>query len=158
MKKYCSNINSPKVIMFLAIMCIFLFIATVIGKVREDNFPVYYEFINPVGFTIAVYAVLWIVALLMPITVKPEGIRDYALNGIHKEISWSQIDDAYFKRICGLPYIFVESSSLAALLTLPLYLKNMNGFKNTIVSYVGVNNHLSKALRSELRINHSRSL
>jgi hypothetical protein len=56
----------------------------------------------------------------------------------------SNNDEAY-----GLPYACLESEALSSPITVPLYLDNMQDFKETIYSFAGYNHPLSEFLQSD---------
>ena len=149
MKKYRSNINSPKVIKLLVILSLLLLGAVVIIQIRDDIFPVYTYIIIAPLLSLGVYTFLWVIAILMPITVKLEGIKCYNSKGLYKELYWSQIEVVTIIKLYGLPYAYIESESLAYPITVPLYLNKMKDFKETVYKYAGLENPLSKFLQNE---------
>ncbi|MGK0525609.1 MAG: hypothetical protein ACI92N_003267 [Pseudomonadales bacterium] len=92
MKKYRSDVKNPKVLKLLALGSIFLLGAVVFGQIKGDRFPVYTDIIIAPLLAVGLYAILWVLAILMPITVKPEGIKCYNARGRYKEVTWSQIE------------------------------------------------------------------
>ena len=124
--------------------------ATAIGQVILDRFPAYNDLLISAIIPLGLYVILWVVAILMPITVRPNGIKCYNLQGRYKNILWPQIEKAYLFKNHGLPYAFVEAASLSSPITIPLYLENMQDFKNTVITFAGNGNPLSVFLENEL--------
>jgi len=149
MKKYRSDVKNPKVVKLLFLGCLFLLGAVIYGQITGDRFPTYSDIVIAPLIAVGLYGILWVFAVLMPITVKPETIKCYTAQGRYKEISWAQIESVTLMKLYGLPYAYLESESLSSPITLPLYLENMQDFKETIYKYAGLHNPLSEFLQSE---------
>jgi hypothetical protein len=149
MKKYRSDINNPKFLKLLAVGSMFFSGAAAIGQIRFDRFPVYSDLVFAALLPVGFYAIFWVLAILMPITVKAEGIKCYNTQSRYKEVLWSEIKSVYLMMLCGLPYACVEAESLSSPLTVPLYLENMQDFRDTVNEYAGIRNPLSEFLRKE---------
>lgn len=136
-------------IRLLLLGCIILVVATIIGQIRADRFPEYVDLIIAAAIPLGLYLIVLVVALLMPVTIKSEGIKCYNTNSMYKEVLWWQIESVYFMSVYGLPYACVESAKLKYPLTIPLFLKDMDDFKINVVNYAGKENPLSEYLLNE---------
>lgn len=149
MKKYRSDVNNSTVLKLLATLSLIIYVGAVIGQLTFDIFPLYSEVLIAALLPLGLYIILWAFAVLMPITVKDDGIKCYDAQSKYKDVLWSEIESVHLMKLCGLPYACVETSGLSSPLTVPLYLGNMEDFKDTVICCAGINNPLSEFLRSE---------
>ncbi len=131
---------------------ILLFGAEVLGQTRTDRFPSYHDLVLSLLLPWAVYAVLmlflWLMTIIFPVLVNSKGVKCYNQQCIYKTVAWDEITEAYPVKLYGLKYIFVESERLASPLTIPLYLADIDEFKNKVTNYAGTDNKLSEALNN----------
>jgi len=149
MKKYRSDVNHPKIIRLLLIIGVFMTSAGVIGQVRRDTFLDPYELIAILFIVFVMYIFLWLTSKLMPITLKPGTIKCYNTQCKYNEIRWDQIVSAYRQDLYGLPYVLIVIQGADLPLTIPLYLNDMEDFKETVIIDAGQNNPLAKFLESK---------
>jgi hypothetical protein len=103
-------------------------------------------------FTLGVFVVFGLVALLVvvlfPVKVYRHGLRCYDVAGRYHTIRWEQIKSADEVSILGLPYLSVKGDGLRQPLTVPLWLKDMPGFRRETERLAGRGNVLVRALET----------
>ena len=133
-----------------AVFSVILFLATVVGQIRGNRFPAYFDLIVasliPWAFFLFLVLVIYIAAAYFKISVSPTHLRCYNTFGKYQSVSWLEIRDAETRSMSGIPYIFIYVGRLSQPLTLPVWLRNMQQFRDHVENYAGPNHPLTKVL------------
>jgi hypothetical protein len=127
-----------------------LLAATVIGQLRANRFPSYYDLvlaplIAPAACT--VLAVIFYAAVVaFPVKVFANGIRGYDAIGRYRMVEWTDISAVGFMNMYGLRYILVHAPALNQPITIPTFLEDMPEFIHIVESQAGNNHMLVHAL------------
>jgi hypothetical protein len=92
----------------------------------------------------ALFTVAW--TKLLTVRLGPSGIRCYNFFGLYRSLAWGDVGRADLKRFARLPYIRVWPRTGGLPLWVPLYLNDMQGFRQLVLRHAGPSNPLSKCL------------
>ena len=108
--------------------------------------------INPVGLVagVSVGAVLCLALTALavygfPLYVAPSGIRCYNFWGLYRTVAWGDIESARPFDLLVLRYLVVQAQG-GDTIFVPLFLSNMQRFRESVKGYAGENNPLVREL------------
>jgi hypothetical protein len=84
--------------------------------------------------------------LLFRVYVSAEGLRCYTFWGNYHTLSWPEIDSVHPFNLLGLRYLRVGSSQSGYTVWVPLFLADMQGFRDAVHEYAGEGHTLARAL------------
>jgi hypothetical protein len=130
-------------------------VLAMLGQWRAGRFPIYRDLILiglfPFGALIFFGLLAELAGLLYPVKISQRGLRCYDMGGRYHTIEWNRIGSVYEKRIYGMPYLLIEGDGLRQPLALPLWLKDMAGFRRETERLAGNSHALVRALDNAKR-------
>jgi hypothetical protein len=112
---------------------------------RRDWVIIPVELAGALVFGLA-YTLLW--TRLLKIHVSPEGIRCYNFWSVYRSIPWSDMARARPINLLGVRYLRVWTASPRSPIWIPLFLADMEGFKNAVLRFAGPANVVARHLTS----------
>jgi hypothetical protein len=86
--------------------------------------------------------VLVVVIRNFPVYVHPDGIRCFDAMNRYRLVRWTRIDRLRPFNLLGLRYLRIDSPDIKGALWLPLFLADMDGFREVVTHLAGNNNVL----------------
>jgi hypothetical protein len=121
-----------------------------LGPLVAGILAAYGRAVDPTGLFAAVLGggvtglVLTTVAVrFYPVYVGPSGVRSYTTWGLYRTVPWSEIESVRRFNLPGLRYLIVGKGGGVYL---PLFLTEMEGFREQVRLYAGASNPLVQEL------------
>ena len=130
-----------------------IFAATVFGQLKAGRFPAYRDLALSALLPVGAYAVLasltYLGCSLWPVRVGPQGVKSTNLFGIPVLVPWQNIRSAQVRVVQGIPYIYIEAQGRLQPVTVPVWLRDPDGFVHAVKEYAGPSNPLTLLVTSD---------
>jgi len=124
-----------------------IFAATVFGQIKAGRFPAYRDLAFSALLPLGAYAVLatltYIGCSLWPVRVGPQGVKSTNLLGVPAFVPWHHIHSAQVRVVQGIPYIYIGAQDRLQPVTVPVWLRDPDGFIQAVKEYAGPSNPLT---------------
>ncbi len=100
------------------------------------------------GLGAAFAGAICILVYVCPVTIYSHGLRSYNIWGRYSVVAWTQIRSVRPFQILGFRYLYLDVAELSQPLTVPLWLRDMEGFRRHVEQLAGPRHPLSMALQA----------
>jgi hypothetical protein len=139
-----------------------IIVATIAGQIKAGRFPAYEDLAIstalPVGAYIFIAAVIYLCSWLFAVRIGPAGIKSFNMFGMPRLVAWHEIVSAEFREMQGVPYIFIKSAGKLQPMTVPVWLRDPQGFVDAVREYADRSNPLVQLLDEAEAAQGSQSL
>jgi prepilin signal peptidase PulO-like enzyme (type II secretory pathway) len=98
--------------------------------------------------------ILAVVTACVRFKVSCEGVRTFSTFGRWSLVPWAAISSAVPAKYYFLPHLRLTVDGRTRSFWIPLFLSDMQGFRNAVIAYAGSDNPLSQALPVPARAAH----
>jgi hypothetical protein len=127
--------------------------AAVFGQLKAGRFPAYDDLAMVTALPFVVYGFVAVAAYIgcsvLPVKLGEAGIKTSNMFGLQVFVPWDAISSAGVEEVAGIPYIFLGVEGRLQPVTVPLWLRDIDGFIAAVCEYAAPSNPLTQIVSPE---------